>query len=201
MGIEIKTVCVSPFRPRCRYLDVIDGLIDRYRLRPATVCGAVGLNDYRCVAFVWGSAQLAGAADDEWPSLAAGPLDETAARRYRNSSVWAKCVDAVHRRERDEWAGARRRPVWLHSYQLWNATGPPGGWDRVNVRLAAAFRRNALDRFHVVGRLLFGELLRFAADPRPPGVSFYDRVRAAAADGEPCSTRTEWSRDEAEEQP
>lgn len=181
---------------------MVDGLIDRYRLRPSTVCGAAALNDYRCVAFVWGSAQLAGAADGEWPSLVAGPLDETAARRYRNSSVWAKCVDAVHRRERDEpAAGARPRPVWLHSYQLWNATGPPGGWDRINGRLAAAFRRNALDRFDVVGRLFFGELLRFAPNPRPPGVPFYDCVRAAAADGEPYLPQKESSRDEAEEQP
>lgn len=188
---------------RYRYLDVVDGLIDRYRLRPTAACGPAGLNDYRCVAFVWGSAQLAGAADGEWPSLAAGPLDETAARRYRDTSVWAKCVDAVHRRERgdESAAGARRRPVWLHSYQLWNATGPPGGWDRVNVRLTAAFRRDALDRFDVVGRLSFGELLRFAPDPRPPGASFYDRVRAAAADGGPYPARLEWSRDEAEEQP
>jgi len=47
---------------RRRYLDVADNVIESYRLAPSTEYGNSGLDDYGYVAFLWGSAQLTGAA-------------------------------------------------------------------------------------------------------------------------------------------
>lgn len=180
--------------PSCRYLDIVDYLISSYRLQPSTEFGNWGLNDYRHVAFVWGSAQLAAG---DGPSPAACVLDETAASRHRDAFVFAKCMDAVHRRANGGYGsdepvengggggpdGRKRRqrtpPVWSHSYQLWNVTGLTR-WDRVNECLTNAFRRDVLGRFEIVSRLAFGELLKFAPNPRPPDVPFYDCVPAPA---------------------
>lgn len=86
-----------------RYLDVVDYLISRYRLRPSSEYGNWGLNDYRYLAFTWGSAQLAGAEDG--PSPAVAVLDATAASRLGDAFVFMKCMDAVHR-----WANGSDEP-------------------------------------------------------------------------------------------
>ena len=165
-------------------------MIESYRLAPSTEYGNSGLDDYGYVAFLWGSAQLTGAAGPVVgepppptpPSPAEAVTDEAAALRFGSEYVFAKRMGAVHRRAADEGNAAAanrgRRPVWRHSYQLWNLTAFPR-WDRVNECLAASFRRHVLDRFEVVGRLAFGELLNIARNPRPLGVSFYDCVPPA----------------------
>jgi len=92
----------------------------------------------------------------------------------------------------------RPRPLWSHSYQLWNLTAF-SRWDRVNDCLMKAFRRLVLERFQVVGHLVFGELLKFTPNPRPPGISFYNCIpemvtttaAAAAANGVTGPTVTE----------
>lgn len=153
----------------------------RYRLEPSDEYGDAGLDDYRYVGFLWGSAQLA-AADDDGGS-ANGPAAVIADGRG-DGGLFSRCVAAAYRRAADPARALpgrpRPAPVWRHSYQLWNLSAC-ARWSRVNELLMAAFRAQVLDRFRVARRLAFGELLRFAADPRPPVVSFYDCIPAAAA--------------------
>lgn len=191
-------------------MDVTGYLIKYYRLEPSTKYGSFGLNDYWYVAFLWGSAQLAGNEEQHGLSPASAIGDGAAAHRHGAEYVFLKCMDAVHRRVADDetdeeddddddnvdkrlqWeeraneatTEERRRerlrpPLWLHSYQLWNLTALPR-WDRVNDCLMAAFRWQVLDRFDVVRHLMFGELLQFAPNLRPPGMSFYDCIPAAS---------------------
>jgi len=123
------------------------------------------------VAFLWGSAQMAGNEGRHGLSPAAAVLDEDAARRHGAEYVFMKCAGAAVRRPTD----GRPRPLWRRSYQLWSLTAFPR-WDRVNECLMAAFRRLVLGRVEVVGRLVFGELLRLTRNPRPPGISFYNCI-------------------------
>lgn len=182
----------------------MDSLINSYRLEPScTMYGNWDVNGFRSVAFVWGSAQLMAENSDHnvlTPAMAV--TDEDIASKHRAKYVFMKCMDAVHRRakvddlvtsngqyveqnceqdseqvmKQDEEQECRRSqptPLWRNSYQLWNLTAL-SRWDRVNGCLLAAFRQNVLDRFEVVCRLAFGELLKFTPNPRPPNVSFYD---------------------------
>lgn len=148
----------------------------RYRLEPADEYGDAALNEYRYVGFLWGSAQLAAA------TAADGPAAVIADDRG-GGGLFAKCVAAAYRRAAErarELGRPRPAPVWRHSYQLWNLSAC-ARWRRVNGCLMAAFRAQVLGRFRVVRHLAFGELLRFGPDPRPPVVSFYDCIPAAAA--------------------
>lgn len=179
----------------------MDRLIGSYGLEPSAVYGNWGLDDYRSVAFLWGSAQMTGTEVRHGLSPAAALADVVAARRLRTGYVFMKCMDAVHRRANPEDDGEqepgqedgrrevrrRPRPLWSYSYQLWNLTAF-ARWDRVNGCLIAAFRKDVLGRYGIVRHLIFGELLRFARNPRPPGVPFYDCIPAAAVTKLPEST-------------
>ncbi|XP_060846011.1 LOW QUALITY PROTEIN: serine/threonine-protein phosphatase 2A activator-like [Rhopalosiphum padi] len=169
-----------------RYLDVVDYVIRSYRLCPSAGSerGNWCLSGYQFVGFLWGSAQLAGTYGDDgsgsdgrlptMSSPAAAVPDADACRRHRDEYVFAKCMDAAHRRAK---TGV---PLWFHSYQLWNLTALPR-WDRVNGCLMAAYQCDVLDRFEVVRQLAFCELFKFAQNVRPPGTSFYDIIPAAPA--------------------
>lgn len=175
----------------------MDYLIGAYRLEPSAKYGnSVGLNDYRFLAFLWGSAQLT-AEDDVGDgghrlTPAAAITDQDAAVRHRDRYVFMKSMDSVHRRNR-RWLATKgsgddeketgdrpQRPVWWHSYQLWNLTAI-SRWHRVNECLMSAYRRDVLGRFEVVQHLVFGELLKFIRNPEPPGISFFDRLPLAVA--------------------
>lgn len=142
------------------------------------------------MAFVWGSAQLM-AHEEEGLTPTVAVTDVDAARRHSTEYMFMKCMDAVHRRaretpENDEDSSDQEyppQPLWRYSYQLWNLTGL-SHWHRVNGCLMAAFRQDVLARFEVVRSLMFGELLKFTRNPRPPGVSFYDCCVSAQADAD-----------------
>lgn len=152
------------------------------------------MDDFRFVAFLWGSAQLAGneerdAAAVLSPAAAVADVADLADARHRGGHVFAMCMDAVHDRRlrpsHEDRATSQAEeqtrpapPLWCHSYQLWNLAAAAPHWQWVNDRLAAAFGRDVLRRFSVVRRLMFGELLKFTRNPRPPGVSFYDCIPA-----------------------
>lgn len=100
--------------------------------------------------------------------------------------MFAKCVDAVHQRERDRSDADGRplpRPLWVHSFRLWSLSAL-SSWDRVNKGLVTAYQRSVLSRFDVVRHLVFGQLLRFEPNPRPrrpSDVPSYDCPAAATA--------------------
>jgi hypothetical protein len=109
--------------------------------------------------------------------------------------MFAKCADAARRRQDDGDADKGRppRPLWCRSYGLWNATcaAASGRWDLVNRRLMAAYRRDVLRRFDVARYLVFGQLLRYAPNPRRPGgASFHDGARGPAAANETDDDRS-----------
>lgn len=171
-------------------MNTVNRLIDAYRLVPSEKSAShFQLDDYgRYLPYLWGSAQLAAAAAT---ANGDGPLskptcltDWDAVCRHRDEhavhDVLTRCVDGAYSR-------AEARPLWQHSYQLWNLSGLPT-WHRVNEGLSAAFERQVLGRFGTMKRLVFGELLGFAAaQQRPPT----DRPNSYAEETEKMSTLAE----------
>jgi serine/threonine-protein phosphatase 2A activator len=117
-----------------RYLGLMRKLIKVYNLEPAGSHGVWGLDDHFFLPFIFGSAQLS-------PPLSPSgsiPLQGSGRGSPKTDDVAKKTV-VDDWRERNMYFSAvgfvfdvKRGPFWEHSRMLYDISGVPGGWAKIN---------------------------------------------------------------------
>ena len=135
-----------------RYLELIRRLIKTYTLEPAGSHGVWGLDDHSFVPYIFGSAQLSPAISesDHTPiegSLlgAPGPPDVAKANiveKERGCNMYFSAIGFIY--------DVKKGPFWEHSPILFDISGVPGGWGKINkVRFCSSL--SAVDTKRVRG--------------------------------------------------
>jgi serine/threonine-protein phosphatase 2A activator len=116
------------------YLDLVRSLIKTYNLEPAGSHGVWGLDDHSFLPYIFGSAQLSAALSDRGAIPAEGSASDA-----------PKTKDVVNRKVVDEWRSknmyfaaigfiydVKKGPFWEHSPMLYDISGVPAGWAKIN---------------------------------------------------------------------
>lgn len=152
------------------YLRLIRRLIKVYNLEPAGSHGVWGLDDNSFLPYVFGSAQLSA-------SLSASGNVPTEG----SSPDAPKTGDIVNRKVVDEWReknlyfGAigfiydiKTGPFWEHSRVLYDVSGVPAGWAKINKGMLKMYHAEVLSKFPVVQHFHFGGLFKWESDTNLP---------------------------------
>ncbi len=117
-----------------RYLQLIRRLIKTYTLEPAGSHGVWGLDDHSFLPYIFGSAQYAPAIrpGDEPPSEgshpnAPSPADVAKAmpvQRERSKNLYFGAIGFIY--------DVKKGPFWEHSPMLFDISGVPAGWAKIN---------------------------------------------------------------------
>ena len=117
-----------------RYLQLVRRLIKTYTLEPAGSHGVWGLDDHSFLPYIFGSAQYGPAIKpgDDIPSEgsypdAPSPADVTKApivQRERNKNMYFGAIGFIY--------DVKKGPFWEHSPMLYDISGVPAGWAKIN---------------------------------------------------------------------
>lgn len=117
-----------------RYLQLIRRLIKTYTLEPAGSHGVWGLDDHSFLPYIFGSAQYAPAIKpgDNLPSEgsypdAPSPADVAKAltvERERSKNMYFGAIGFIY--------DVKKGPFWEHSPMLYDISGVPAGWAKIN---------------------------------------------------------------------
>ncbi|KAL9616851.1 MAG: hypothetical protein Q9160_008307 [Pyrenula sp. 1 TL-2023] len=168
-GSEERGIVLGVFEP---YLNLIRQLIKVYTLEPAGSHGVWGLDDNSFLPYVFGSAQLARAIDEDSPTPTEGSIVDAPAP----SSVTKPAV-VEQERKRNMYFSAiafiyevKKGPFWEHSPMLYDISGIKDGWGKINKGMLKMYNAEVLAKFPVVQHFPFGSLFRWEKDPNavPP---------------------------------
>jgi len=169
-GVEERGIVLGVVQP---YLELIRRLIKTYTLEPAGSHGVWGLDDHSFVPYIFGSAQLSPAISesDHTPiegSLvgAPGPPDVAKANiveKERGCNMYFSAIGFIY--------DVKKGPFWEHSPILYDVSGVPGGWGKINKGMIKMYNAEVLSKFPVVQHFPFGSLLSWDSEPSalPPG--------------------------------
>lgn len=117
-----------------RYLELVRLLIKTYNLEPAGSHGVWGLDDHSFVPYIFGSAQLSPAINDndltpEEGSLLnapdpAGVANAKVVERERQTNLYFSAIGFIY--------DVKRGPFWEHSPMLFDISGIRAGWGKIN---------------------------------------------------------------------
>ncbi|KAI9669791.1 MAG: Serine/threonine-protein phosphatase 2A activator 1 [Trizodia sp. TS-e1964] len=165
-GVEERGIVMQVFEP---YLNLIRNLIKTYTLEPAGSHGVWGLDDHFFLPYIFGSAQLSpamrdgseqaiaseGCVDNAPPS--AGISDPAIVARERKHNMYFSAVGFIY--------DVKTGPFWEHSRILYDVSGVPKGWAKINKGMMKMFNAEVLGKFPVVQHFPFGALFSFERDP------------------------------------
>jgi serine/threonine-protein phosphatase 2A activator len=116
------------------YLNLVRKLIKIYNLEPAGSHGVWGLDDHFFLPYIFGAAQLSPhiSSSGNIPpqgSGQGGPKTDDVAKRtvvedWRQRNMYFSAVGFVY--------DVKRGPFWEHSRTLFDISGVPGGWAKIN---------------------------------------------------------------------
>lgn len=109
-------------------------LIKTYNLEPAGSHGVWGLDDHSFVPYIFGSAQLSPAMSEsdrvpEEGSLPEAPnpgaiMDAKVVERERRVNLYFSAIGFIY--------DVKKGPFWEHSPMLFDISGVPAGWAKIN---------------------------------------------------------------------
>lgn len=176
------------------YLQLIRRLIKTYNLEPAGSHGVWGLDDHSFLPYIFGSAQLAppiqsletGISPDSIPTEGssktapspAAVTDLSQVDQYRSSNMYFSAIGFIY--------DVKTGPFWEHSPVLYDVSGVPGGWAKINKGMLKMYNAEVLGKFPVVQHFPFGSLLKWERDPgartpAPPTTHMRAQDQAAAS--------------------
>jgi serine/threonine-protein phosphatase 2A activator len=116
------------------YLNLIRKLIKIYNLEPAGSHGVWGLDDHFFLPYIFGSAQLSPPISSSgtippqgsgrWSPKTDAVANRTAVEDWRHRNMYFSAVGFVY--------DVKRGPFWEHSRILFDVSGVPGGWAKIN---------------------------------------------------------------------
>ncbi|OJJ45369.1 hypothetical protein ASPZODRAFT_153031 [Penicilliopsis zonata CBS 506.65] len=163
-GVEERAIVVGVIEP---YLELIRSIIKTYTLEPAGSHGVWGLDDHSFLPYIFGSAQLSPAItpSDRTPeegSLTDAPSPNGVAKanivaRERRHNMYFSAIGFIY--------DVKRGPFWEHSPMLFDISGIPAGWAKINKGMIKMYNAEVLSKFPVVQHFPFGSLFSWDRDP------------------------------------
>ncbi|KAF1984936.1 phosphotyrosyl phosphatase activator [Aulographum hederae CBS 113979] len=163
-GVEERDIVIGVFQP---YLDLIRKLILTYTLEPAGSHGVWGLDDHSFIPYIWGSAQFSPAINgpEDIPSEGSAPnapnpgdvAKADAVDRLRATSMYFSAIGFIY--------DVKKGPFWEHSPILFDISGVPAGWAKINKGMMKMYNAEVLSKLPVVQHFPFGSLFRWEKDP------------------------------------
>lgn len=129
------------------YIRTMRKLLTVYLLEPAGSHGVWGLDDYHCLTFLWGSAQL-------WdhPDIFPNSInDDKILKTYKHDYLYLECISFV-KQIKSGASFSETSPMLSDISEL-------GDWKRVTAGLFRLFQGEVLFKFPVVQHVLFGIIL------------------------------------------
>lgn len=146
------------------YVDLARAVITTYQLEPAGSRGVWGLDDYSFLPFVFGSAQLLENESRVDPGFV---TDDELIRSRRDEYLYVDAIAFIK--------SVKTGPFHEHSPTLWDISGVPAGWPKINSGMLKMYKAEVLGKFPIMQHLLFGALFSFPDVPHKP---FQAPVRA-----------------------
>jgi serine/threonine-protein phosphatase 2A activator len=184
-GVEERGIVLGVFE---QYLALVRKLIKTYTLEPAGSHGVWGLDDNSFLPYVFGSAQLSPAIDDDDATPIEGSLPDAPepssvtkanlVEKEQNHNMYFAAVAFIFE--------VKKGPFWEHSPYLFDISGIKDGWGKINKGMLKMYNGEVLSKFPVVQHFPFGSLFRWDKDPaaKPPVMptDTYKSVRAPGSD-------------------
>ncbi|EAW06678.1 phosphotyrosyl phosphatase activator [Aspergillus clavatus NRRL 1] len=173
-GVEERALVLGVIQP---YLELVRTIIKRYTLEPAGSHGVWGLDDHSFIPYIFGSAQLAPAVSEsdltpEEGSLPDAPAPNSVTKaniveRERRSNLYFSAIGFIY--------DVKKGPFWEHSPMLYDISGIPAGWAKINKGMIKMYNAEVLSKFPVVQHFPFGSLFSWDRDPNavPPPMSVH----------------------------
>ncbi|KAL4911039.1 hypothetical protein BDW74DRAFT_5093 [Aspergillus multicolor] len=204
-GVEERAIVLGVIQP---YLELVRTIIKRYTLEPAGSHGVWGLDDHSFIPYIFGSAQLAPAISESDRIPEEGSLPNAPApggvtkanivERERKDNLYFSAIGFIY--------DVKRGPFWEHSPMLYDISGIPAGWAKINKGMIKMYSAEVLSKFPVVQHFPFGSLFSWERDPNapPPAVNAHTTATTRRMD-EPSSapqsdasgTRSPWASNKA----
>mmetsp|Transcript_4514 Transcript_4514/g.6227 ORF Transcript_4514/g.6227 Transcript_4514/m.6227 type:complete len:469 (+) Transcript_4514:248-1654(+) len=141
---DLEAVVLKVFQ---RYLTLMHKLQMEYVLEPAGSHGVWGLDDYHCLPFLWGAAQLI-----DHPDITPSSIhDEAVISGNKDEYLYLAGIDFVKQLKK----GA---PFAESSPMLNDISGIPE-WRKVNTGMFRLYEGEVLSKFPVIQHFLFGSIL------------------------------------------
>ncbi|KAJ5513561.1 Phosphotyrosyl phosphatase activator PTPA [Penicillium fimorum] len=166
-GVEERAIVVGVIHP---YLELIRLLIKTYNLEPAGSHGVWGLDDHSFVPYIFGSAQFSPAINDNDLTPEEGSLDNAPdpggvananiVAMERQTNLYFSAIGFIY--------DVKRGPFWEHSRMLFDISGIPAGWGKINKGMIKMYNAEVLSKFPVVQHFPFGSLFSWDRDPNAP---------------------------------
>ncbi|KAI9791006.1 MAG: Serine/threonine-protein phosphatase 2A activator 1 [Peltula sp. TS41687] len=164
-GIEERGVVLGILEP---YFQLIRRLIKTYTLEPAGSHGVWGLDDHFFLPYIFGSAQFCPAihsVGDQLPSdgsLGAAPDPSEITRsesveRLRKNNMYFAAIGFIN--------DVKKGPFWEHSRVLYDISGVPQGWAKINKGMLKMYNGEVLAKFPVIQHFPFGSIFSWDLDP------------------------------------
>lgn len=128
-----------------RYLELVRTIIKRYTLEPAGSHGVWGLDDHSFIPYIFGSAQLGPAISETDKTPEEGSLPDapapnsvtkaTVVERERRSNIYFSAIGFIY--------DVKKGPFWEHSPMLYDISGVPAGWGKINKVSCSPFPASA----------------------------------------------------------
>ncbi|CAM9247107.1 unnamed protein product, partial [Hapterophycus canaliculatus] len=139
------------------YLQVMRRLQSVYMLEPAGSHGVWGLDDYHCLPFLWGSAQLIG-----HPSITPSDvLDGNVLEQGKEDYLYLGAIDFIK--------SLKKGAAFGECCPMLNDISQLPSWKKVNTGMQRLYEGDVLGKMPVIQHFLFGSLLpcTWEASPAP----------------------------------
>jgi serine/threonine-protein phosphatase 2A activator len=163
-GVEERDIVLAVFQT---YLVLVRKLITTYNLEPAGSHGVWGLDDNSFLPYIFGSAQLCPPIDVEDPTPTEGSLtnapdlklvaQQNMVDKEKDQNMYFSAVAFIYE--------VKKGPFWEHSPILFDISGVPDGWGKINKGMIKMYVAEVLSKFPVVQHFPFGTLLKWEKDP------------------------------------
>lgn len=131
------------------YMRTMRRLQESYLLEPAGSHGVWGLDDYHCISFVWGAAQLCGNKDDIHPNYI---HDKNILTEFSPEYLYLEGIQFIRK--------IKTSASFAETSPMLNDISSLGEWSKVLMGLLKLFQGEVLHKLPVVQHLLFGTILK-----------------------------------------
>lgn len=134
------------------YIRVMRKLQMDYLLEPAGSHGVWGLDDYHCLLFLWGSAQLSRHHENSAEITPSSVHDMTLLKEYSEDYLYLEGILFIR--------SIKTGAAFAETSPMLNDISHITDWSRICSGLLRLFQAEVLGKFPVIQHLLFGSLLR-----------------------------------------
>jgi hypothetical protein len=131
------------------YIRTMRRLQETYVLEPAGSHGVWGLDDYHCVNFLWGAAQLCNNKDDIRPSSI---HDNDLLKNEASNYLYLEAILFIKK--------IKSAAPFSETSPMLNDISSLGDWTKVTAGLLRLFQGEVLGKFPVVQHIVFGSIIK-----------------------------------------